>query len=323
MNLEKRKLFIGYLCAISATIFWGFDTVVIRWLIHDGVNPFLIGDLRLFIGSAVLSLFVIGIGIFRKKNLQAFTSSKFFWIITVSLALNFILFHKGLEFTIASDAVLLEAFAPVMVILITMLFLPKSVEHLLRHPGIPQKILQIVVIGSVGSSLLLINEPTGSFLKPNAKLIGDLIEFAAMGAWALVLLGIHEFQKQSGEQAVLASTANFLFIAGLILAPFVPWKELAGISYTQWLWILGLGVFSTGFAYVLWHKASKYLDLVPLITIFNLVSIFTVLTESIVLDLEITWKLVLGGILILYAAFHAKVINERYKIVKTEETPGE
>lgn len=308
---------MGYLYAIGAVIFWGVDTVIIRWLISQDVNPFLIGDLRLLIGAGVLASAAIAASRFQKKTLPRVKYSKFFWIITLSLAANFLLFHFGLKFTIASDAVLLEAFAPVMVIILTMLFLPNRIKHLLKIPNLPQAILMLVIIGSIGSSMVMINYPK-DLAANNIKLIGDLIEFIAMFAWALVMIGMHEYQRREKENNIIAVTSQFLFFAGVIVAFFVPWGELSHITATQWTLIALLGMFSTGCAYLLWHMASKRLDILPLATIFNLVSIFTVITESIALNVEISWKLVVGGALILYAAMKAKLINSKYKLLSPD-----
>lgn len=321
MTPERKKI-IGYLAGIFATIFWGFDTVVIRWIIHEGVSPFLVGISRLIIGSAVLSIGVVIANFARKKAIfPRIHYSPFFWLITIGLAVNFILFHKGLSYTIASNAVLLEAFSPVAVLVIIMLFLPQRMTHLMKSSNLPQKVLQIVVVGSIGSSLLLINDPKDFLTSSNVKLIGDTMEFIAMFAWALVLLGMHEYQQREEHTNILGVTAQFLFLAAIILAPFTPWNELMDISPIQWVWLIILGVFSTGAAYALWHVASKYLDVFPLMTIFNLVSIFTVITESYFLGLQFSWKLFTGGIMILYAAMHAKWLNEKYRLLEKEIPP--
>lgn len=314
MTPFRKILFLGYFCGLTAAVLRGFHAVVIRVLIKQGVNPFLIGSLRLFIGSAILAL-IIGITCTaRRKPLPKIPYSPFFWLISISLGVNFLLFHKGMEFTTASDAVLLQAFAPVMVLVIVMLLIPNRMEHLMRQSQLPQRVLQIIILGSIGSSLLLINEPADIFITTKAKFLGDIIEFIAMFAWALVLLGMHEYQKREPNHDSLAATAQFLFVGGLIMAPFVPWSQMAALTNEQVFWILILAVFSTGISYFLWHLASKYLDVFPLMTIFNFGSVFNVTTETVILGLKLTWKLVVGGLLILYAAVHAEIINTKYKM---------
>lgn len=317
MNPLRKIILLGYVCGITAAVLRGFHAVVIRVLINQGVDPFLIGSLRLFVGSAILALIIGVTSTARRKSFPKIPYSPFFWLISISLGVNFLLFHKGMEFTTASDAVLLQAFAPVMVLIIVMLLIPNRMEHLMRQPQLPQRVLQIIILGSVGSSLLLINEPADIFITTKAKFIGDIIEFIAMFAWALVLLGMHEYQKREPNHDSLTATAQFLFVGGIVMAPFVPWSELAALTNEQMFWILILAVFSTGISYFLWHLASKYLDVFPLMTIFNFGSVFNVTTETLVLGLKLTWKLVVGGLLILYAAVHAEVINTKYKISKS------
>ncbi|MFA6521212.1 MAG: DMT family transporter [Candidatus Gracilibacteria bacterium] len=324
MTNEKKKMIIGYTCAVAATMFWGIHAVIIRWLLNGGVHPFLVGDLRLFIGSTFLAVVVSFTTLIKEKKLfPKVHYSKFFWLISISLAVNFVIFHIGLKYTIASDAILLEAFSPIAVLVIVMIFMPDKIKHLMKVADLPYKILLTLVIGSIGSALLLINDPKDLLITSHSKLIGDAIEFVAMFTWALVLLGMHEYQQREGSKYnILAATSQFLFFAGVMLAPFVPWTEMTAISSQQWIWITVLSVGSTGISYVLWHLASRYLDIFPLMTLFSLASIFTIITESAFLGLQITWKLAIGAGLILYAAIQAKKINSKYKTVN-ESTLGE
>ncbi|MBI2638679.1 DMT family transporter [Candidatus Peregrinibacteria bacterium] len=319
MPSERKKLLRGYACGISAALLWGFHAVLIRVLIKQGVDPFLIGALRLFIGSTTLAVLVGGFSVLKRKKIPSIRYSKFFWFIAFSLAANFLLFHKGMEFTTASDAILLEAFSPVMGLVLAMVFFPLRIDYLMKHPGLPQKIILIIVLGSIGSAFILMNDAQNLFITNEAKFTGDMIEFAAMFAWALVMLSVHEYQKRDPNQNSLAVAAQYLFVGGVIMMPFVEWTQLAAITQTQWMWIFVLGVFSTGIAYFLWHIASNNLDVFPLMTIFNFVSVFNVTMETIVLGLKLSWKLLLGGLLVLYAAVKAEMINAKYKIGYTAE----
>lgn len=326
MSTEPKKLVLaGYLCAIGAAVLWGFHAVLIRILINQGIDPFMIGALRLFIGSTTLTVLVGIYSAIRRKRMPRVPYSPFFWVIAVSIGMNFLLFHKGLKFTIASDAMLLEALSPIMVLIIVMLFLPHHMKHLVKHPGMPQRVLQVVIIGSIGSALLLINDPKDMLITRSTKFTGDMIELMAMFMWALVMLGMHEYQKREPDHNSLAAASQFLFVAGLVMAPFVPWKELGVITPDQWFWIAILGVGSTAITYCLWHIASKYLDVFPLMTIFNFGSVFNVMTETAVLGLKLTWKLIVGGLLVIYAAVHAGVINAKYKVLeeKSQAPPAE
>lgn len=317
MTPERKKMLRGYVCGMSAALLWGFHAVLIRILIKQGVDPFLIGALRLFIGSTTLAILVSGQSILKRKKLPHVRYSRFFWFIAISLAANFLLFHKGIEFTTASDAILLEAFSPVMGLILAMVFFPSRIDYLMKHAGLPQKIIFTVVLGSIGSAFILMNEAQNLFITSEAKFTGDMIEFIAMFAWALVMLSIHEYQKREPNQNIIAVTAQYLFVGGVIMTPFVKWTQMASITQTQWMWIFVLGILSTGIAYFLWHIASSSLDVFPLMTIFNFVSVFNVTMETVVLGLQLSWKLLVGGVLVLYAAVKAEMINAKYKIAYT------
>ncbi len=170
MSTEPKKLVLaGYLCGIGAAVLWGFHAVLIRILIGQGIDPFTIGALRLFIGSTTLTVLIGIFSAIRRKRMPLVPYSPFFWVIAVSIGMNFLLFHKGLKFTIASDAMLLEALSPAMVLIIVMLFLPYRMKHLVKHPGMPQRVLQVVIIGSIGSALLLINDPKDMLITRSTK----------------------------------------------------------------------------------------------------------------------------------------------------------
>lgn len=320
--MNSNSLLRGYLAAIGSAIFWGVDAVIIRILVVQGIDPTLVAFLRLSIGAASIGLCLLLIPHLR-RSAGSIVYSKLFWMISVSLAVNFILFQLGLKFTIASDAVLLEAFAPVMVLILAMIFFRSRVAHLVRSGETIQRVFNLVIIGSIGSSLLLINDPKDILSANENKLWGDLIEFLGMFAWALFLIGIHEYHDRYKNLSPLAVSVNIFIVGALILLPFTEVRQIMQLNGEQWLWLGFLGIFSTGIAYVLWHEASKRLDILPLMTIFNLVSIFTILTESIVLRLTLSWKLLLGSALILWAAYQASLLNAKYRLLEKEETAGE
>lgn len=301
--LPPPDKFLGFIAGITASVFWGFHPVVIRFLTAESVSPAAISALRLLIGSSTITLVYLFARAFRRKGTEKpFLYNKFFWLGVAGLSLNFFFFHLGLQYTIASNAILLEAFAPVVVLLLVILFLPQRLGGMARNPSMLKKVLLLVLAGSIGSSLLIVNQPKHALLQPELKLTGDLIEFGAMFFFALYLLSAHEYQQRSSSQSPLKVTAHYLFFCGLLMIPFIPWKELAGYTTLQWFWIFILGIFSTNISYVLWQTATKFLDVVPLALLFSLSSIFNVAIESLIFQLDLSFTLILGALLILGAS---------------------
>lgn len=317
--------FLGFIGGVTASIFWGYHPVLIRYLTSEGVSPLSIASLRLLIGSSLLALFIFVSGLFTKRVFQtavdkkSFQYTKYFWFGVLGLTANFLLFHLGLKYTIASNAILLEAFAPVVVLILVILFLPRRLGAMARNPRMLRYILLVVIAGSIGSSLLVVNQPKNLPLGPSLKFLGDLIEFGAMFFFALYFLSAHEYQQRSSGYPPLKITAHYLFFSGLLIAPFVPWRELQMYTANQWVWIITLSALSTSLAYGLWQKAAKYLDVIPLALLFGLSSIFNVAIESFVFQLDLSPALLLGTVLILASSIASQWLISRYKISSAGE----
>ncbi len=318
MKIEAKNKLIGFICALTATFFWGFHAIVIRYLEQQHVNTYLISTSRLFIGSFFLTAFIlISRFIKREKLLQPdkFVYGKFFWLAACGLGLNFIFFHQGLNYTIASDAILLEAFSSVMVLVLMVIFFPNRNPVLKNRKNLLSRLFLLVIAGSIGSALLIINQPHDSVVTVNSKMIGDFLEFFAMIFFALFFIGSSEHKKINTKATSIETSARFLFVAGLIVSLTLPLgltrDEIVNVTLTQWLLIFGIGIFSTGVTYTLWYHAAKYLDVVALTLLFNLSSIFTVLWEAIFFKLNISWYILIGAALILYSSFSAEMITSK------------
>ncbi len=314
VNMKINKTFLGYLCGLIAVFFWGFHSVVVRKLTHESINPEVIAVLRLFIGSfTVLGVTAIT-RFFSKDSKKVNFNIKYtfyFWLTVVGLALNFIFFHQGLKFTYASNALLIETFAPVFVLFFIIFFLPSRIEFLRKRHDLVTKLVFIVLIGSVGSSLLLSSGAKDQFIKLENKFLGDVLEFMAMLFYAMFLVGSNEYKKQNMDKSAMSTAGQFLLFAGLIVALVLPFTtkfdDILKITLNQWFWIGILGFFSTGIAYTLWHMASKYLRVITLSLLFSLSAVATVVVENLVFGTTITWRIVVSSILILSASILAEL----------------
>ncbi len=157
-TLLKQK-WIGYACALLASFFLGFHSIIIRYLELQSVNTYVIISSRLFIGSTFLAFFILLQRLWKKEKLWQpgkFHYDKFFWLAAVGLGLNFVFFHQGLQYTIASDAILLETFSSVMVLLLLMIFSPQTAKKFQQKKPLLTKLFLLVLMGSIGSTLLIV-----------------------------------------------------------------------------------------------------------------------------------------------------------------------
>lgn len=313
MTVSSR--FIGYSAGILASIFWGIHSVIIRHLTEEGIDPYLIAGLRLYIGILTVFIIVHLQKLFRRrkgsKKEPSFVFNNYFWLGAISLGVNFLFFQKGLEYTLASDANLIENFSPVAVIILGSLVLRHRVKEIAPNQSYWTSVFQIVLVGSIGASLVLINDANSASIPSDVKLWGDLIEFIGMLFFSIFVICSSEYAKTQSAMSSLRITMMTLAVAAIPVTLFVPFGDFAKLTIEQWCWILFIGMFSTGFAYGLWHVASKRLNVIPLTLNLVYIGIITVLSEVLFLHMALDWKFVIGGILMIFASVAAEVVNIR------------
>lgn len=322
MKISKQVW--GYAFAVTAALIWGSNAVLIRFLAIEldtnliAVSRAMIGGLVLLLAIGILALFARS-----KYNWRKFNSVRydfFFWMMTISLAINFVMFHKGLDYTSASDTALIETFAPVFTLLLIVLFLPSKLPFLKTNTNFVVRLIFIVVIGSVGSSILLINEPGDALINRDEKTLGDIIQFIAMLLFACFCLANNEYKKRHPKLDGLIVTTHMLLFVGLFLLPFLfftfDFQVLTEISSNTWMWLAATGIFATGASYLLWYTASKHLFVTTLTLIFNLTAVVTVITEYFVFGTLITWQIVLATILIIISAVIAELTYQEASLGK-------
>jgi drug/metabolite transporter (DMT)-like permease len=320
MKFLRSSTFIGYGAGLLASFFWGIHSVMIRHLTEQGVSPNLIAGLRLYIGT--LTLLVI-FGIQRTWNIRkklpplTFTPNRLFWIAAVSLGVNFLFFQTGLRYTLASDANLIQNFSPVAVLIISTIFISHRIREIAPNKVFWTKVFQIVLLGSIGASLVLVNDSNNTIVTNNLKFFGDFLEFAGMVFFSIFVICSSEYAKVEKNVPSLFLTMLTLAVAAIPVSFFVPFGELFRLNAQQWFEMLFIGVFSTGVAYWLWHIASKRLNVIPLTLNLVYIGIITIVSEVLFLKIALDWKFVLGGFLMIIASVAAEIINLQAKDYRT------
>lgn len=323
--MQRSSTLSGYAAGLLASVFWGIHSVIIRHLTEQGISPYLIAGLRLYIGTLTL-FFIVGLDRVinykkRKEPIKFNLSSHFFWIAALSLGINFLFFQTGLEYTLASDANLIQNFSPVAVLIISTIFLTHRIKEIAPNKSFWTKVFQIVLVGSIGASMVLVNDSNNKIVSDDLKFLGDFLEFAGMIFFSIFVICSSEFSKIQKNIPSLYVTTLTLAVAAIPVSFFVPFGDLMKLSAEQWSLILFIGVFSTGVAYWLWHIASKRLNVIPLTLNLVYIGIITVLSEVLFLHIALDWKFVFGGVLMIVASVAAEIINvQAYDYHNTHKT---
>lgn len=302
----------GYFFGLAATSIWGINPIMIRHVVTDQQTVFFTVGMRLFMGGVFLMLFLSIMKIFgiRRQRVEKIQFDKWFWFMVVGLTGNFYFFHWGLRFTTASNANLIENFAPIVILLVMGFLVPKISGQIGQTKADILKTLLIVFIGSMGASLVLSYFPPGFLPDENMKLYGDFIEIIAMLFFALFIMSSNVYMKKY-KISSLWVTAYALTISALLFTPVWILEALPKLTADQWFWLTMIGVVSTGIAYSLWNKACQTLNVIPASLLLNFTVIVTLVVENQTFGLPLGTMMLIGSIMIIIASISAEYMNIR------------
>lgn len=250
-----------YVLLTLTALFWSGNMVVGR-AIRDDVPPLSLAFWRWTI--ALLLTLPLALPHLRRQWPQL----KRGWRPVVALGLlgvgSFNTFaYIALQYTSATNAVLLNSFIPVATIALSWAFLKKHL-HGVEWLGVATSLIGVITIVARGELATLAG------LSPN---IGDLWMLGAVLVWALYTIGLQ--WRPAGVDPMLMLAA-FTAVGLLVLAPAYAWEiargrvihltpaALSGIAYTGLLpGFLGYVFYNRAVGEVGASKASLFIHLMP------------------------------------------------------------
>lgn len=287
----------SFIYAILATFFWGTHSVVGRY-IHSEIPAELISFARLFIGG--LTLFALTT-VMNKESVQSkkpfMSTLKDLMPISTVVATNLLLFHFGLVYTTATNAIVLESTAPIFVTLLSPFFFQTQLS---------KKDLGVSFVAFIGILLIMGSEGIQS-----QSWLGDGIELLAGVTWGLFTIFTIKLNKAKIDtRGRLRNLTVVLLLAAAILFPFVAVKLPESISLLNLGLLLYLGIFPTATAFALWFFAGRSLPATHLAVIFNLSVVFTTIFSWFFLD-EVLNLIQAIGILIVLSTIYLSNNKEK------------
>lgn len=243
---SSKKSFdlIGLLFLLPPPLFWAGNFIVGRAM-HDTVPPMALSLWRWVIALALTLPFARSA---MRRDLPKYW--RYRWrVLSVSLTGVFAfnaLVYIGLQSTTASNALLLNSFIPILVVLIGAIFLRQ------RIGGVQALGLAL----SFAGVLTIILHGDWSRLASLSFSTGDLIVFSAMVSWALYTLLLRGIPTEIDRVGLMGVQ---IVIALFVLVPLCLWERASG-SVPIWNWqsigaLAYLGVFPSFIAYLLYNVA--------------------------------------------------------------------
>jgi len=277
------------LLILLAIIFWGTSFVATKTVLNE-IKPVTIIILRLILASILLT--IIALSTKRKFSINFKSHS---WIFILALVAVFHLWIQvtGLQYTTAANTGWIIGTAPVFMAILGFVFYKEKIT-LLQFLGI---------LVAVAGLLLLIGKGdiTNIGLIENQ---GDLLVLGSAFTW-----GVYSMvnKKISLSYSPLMTILYLFLMMAVIIIPFNLNTEtinsVINLSLISWMWILFLGIFCSGVAYVIWAQALRDMESAKVGAFLYFEPLVTVIAAWFFLREEITLLMILSGLLITAGVF--------------------
>lgn len=286
-----EKQLITYAALALAVIFWGFSFIATKIALAS-FTPFCL----IFARFSTAAIFFACL-LFRRgaPPINKDTFRKLFLLALFQPGLYFFFETYGLKFTSATKTSLIIATIPILVLILSAIFLKERVR-LVNAAGI--------VMSLLGVALLVFGEKEAAI--SSGVLWGDFLIFGAVLSATIYII----FARYLGQTISAVQITGLQVIFGaLLFLPFFLWDlnsmNWQQISIEAIIAVICLTVFATIGAFLCYNfalsrigaaRASVFINAIPVITAFGA---WTLLGET------LTSVQIMGGVIVLFAVYLA------------------
>ncbi len=279
-----------YLYIILAGILTGTIGIFVK-LIGSEIHFMTLVFYRMVLGF----LFVLAVVPFIDKNAFKVKRKdlKDYFIVGVLFASTLSLFVVANLFAPVQNVVLITNFSPFLVLILAYFFLKEKITR--------TKIITLI-IGVIG--IIIINP-----FKFGENALGNYLALTQMVFYSFLVV---RMRKENKEHSIGAIIWFFLF-ATLLLLPFPFIFGWGNLSEVLWL-VLGLGIFSTGFAYLFHNLALEKIGAeISSIFVMLTMPLSGILLAFFILGEELNLRVIIGGSILLAAGVYLQAHNKKVK----------
>ena len=289
--MTKEKLTSPYLLLALVPLIWSTNFILGKILV-ESLPPFTITTVRFGVASLILMLLL-----FTKKDIKIPPRSLWPSIIALGItgvfAFNTLL-YLGLRYTTSINSTIINAFNPVLVALLAVIWLKEEVS-IKRIVGFLISVAGVFVIAIRGS--------WGIFLSMSFN-PGDIIIFIDTFIWAIyTTLG----KKVMADITPLEATTYANLVGVILLVPAAIWEWRGDVAY-QMTWqaatsLVYLGVFASVVATLWWNDGIARLGPTVAANFYNLIPVYAIVMAYFFLDERIQVYHLFGGTLVLIGIY--------------------
>lgn len=240
------KVIKAHIALLVVNLIYGANFSIVKKVVPSSIHSFALVVLRA--ASAVVLFWITYMFMRHKEKVAKKDFIKLVLLGVFGVALNQLLFIRGLELSTPINASIIMIVNPVIVMLLEIVFL-KERAPLIRVIGI--------ALGSTGATLLFIFKPGFSFGTSNT-LTGDIMILINCISWAVFIVMVKPLMLKYTSVTV----TKWVFTFGLLYVLPFGWGELqqfdAGhTDFNSWMCIIYVLIASTFIAYFLNNYALK------------------------------------------------------------------
>jgi len=233
------KIVKAHLALLMVNVIYGANFSIVKEVVPSSIQSF---ALVVFRAASAAILFWLTSLFLPKEKVAKKDFIKLLFLGVFGVALNQLLFIRGLELSTPINASIIMIFNPIVVMLLEIIFL-KEKAPLVRIIGI--------ALGSTGASLLLLFREGFSF-GGSATLTGDIMILINCISWAAFMVMVKPLMKKYRTVTV----TKWVFTFGLIYVLPFGWGQVHAfqvntVSASAWMCICYVLIASTFLAYFL------------------------------------------------------------------------
>lgn len=297
----KNKNIFAHVLAITTIIIWG-TTYISTKILLTNFSPEEILAYRFF--TAFLIILIIYPK--RVKILSIKEEIVFFLLGATGISLYYWTENLALQYTYASNVGLIASAIPIFTALIA--------HFIFNNEKFTFNMLMGFVIAIMGVSIIIYN---GKVLKLNPK--GDIMAIISAILFSIYSLLIRKIDKKYSQIFVVRKIFFYGIITmmPILLISKVNLLKMPILNSSIVLNFLFLAIFASVLCFLMWNKAINIIGPIKTTNYIYFVPLITMMSSNIVLNEQISYLMILGGVLI----FAGVYINQ-IKGLKEEDVIG-
>ncbi|MGE6367495.1 DMT family transporter [Bacillus paramycoides] len=274
---------------LVAVILWGTAIAPTKWAL-ESIQPFTLLFIRLFFAGGICMLF--SFNQLQKAVVHKHIPWKRMSLLSFTGVAGYFMFTSyGISLTSGLHVSIIDAALPLVTILFSTFFLKEKIQ-LNYWVGI--------ILGAIG--VLFITVPSNN-ADQEVSLIGDILILLSTFLFAFYTILLKR-PKQERHLSNNVFTTLTLIIGMAILLPFAmietfyygfPKIDTWKVGFSVMYLVIG----ATILAYWFWNKALERISASVSGLYLNALPLISIVTSIVLLDESVTWKIIIGGSLVL------------------------